>query len=83
MLNTKSHYYENEINSDIDNRYCNNDSGRMKKRPEPIGPEMDWYGNSTNNRPPVANAGLDKTIILPVNMITLDAMPHLLILIII
>jgi len=26
-----------------------------------------------SNRPPIANAGLDKTIILPVNLITLDA----------
>jgi len=37
--------------------------------PEPIGPE----NGGGNNRPPVANAGPDKTIILPVNVITLDA----------
>ena len=35
--------------------------------------EPNGGGSPTNNRPPVANAGRDKTIILPVNMITLDA----------
>jgi len=42
------------------------------KKP-PIQPGNGGGGNPINNRPPVANAGLDKTIILPVNVITLDA----------
>jgi len=36
-------------------------------------PPPNGGGNPTNNRPPVANAGHDKTITLPVSMITLDA----------
>ena len=35
--------------------------------------ETDIINITENNRPPIANAGLDKTIRLPVNMITLDA----------
>ena len=35
--------------------------------------EPNGGGSPTNNRSPVANAGRDKTIILPVTMITLDA----------
>ena len=34
---------------------------------------QDIINVNENNRPPIANAGLDKTIRLPVNMITLDA----------
>src|SRR6187551_3456208 len=42
-----------------------------KKEDTAITPDI--INVNENNRPPIANAGLDKTIILPVNMITLDA----------
>jgi len=42
-----------------------------KKEDTDITPDI--INVNENNRPPIANAGLDKTIILPVNMITLDA----------
>ena len=42
-----------------------------KKKETDITPDV--ININENNRPPIANAGLDKIIVLPVNMITLDA----------